>query len=173
MPPGPGEKVVRNTYERLKDLAGETGVSEESYLLGSPYVKAGVIRDMATYMGYLRGVQRHFAPTAVVYVPHRFESPGSVELIRQELGMKIRRFDLPIEYVLCAGLTVPGCVVSFTSSALANLLEIFAGKMDILAFEFRGEDIAPSFRHVCAEYYTYLRSLKSKGLEVVESASEQ
>ena len=56
----------------------------------------------AKYKEYLSAVQLYFKGENMVYFPHKRESVKSVDALASELGLRVRRTEVPIEYELTA-----------------------------------------------------------------------
>jgi hypothetical protein len=165
--PRPGEEVVKNTYERLRDLPKSWQRIEEVYFLGEPYSEDKIMPSVEVYMHYLEDVREHFGDSPMVYLPHRREDAGKLKVIERGLGVTIKSFGMPVEYALCKHGLRAACIGSFVSSALGNCQVIFRGTVPIKSFQIHPKDVRSSSRPQFEEYYRYYRTLEVDGLRVV------
>lgn len=137
--PHGSEKIVINNYDFLKTTYLETAQKDESlYLLGQPMTFAKFMDD-DVYVDYLQRIIQHY-DTTIFYIPHR------TEIISEKLKALVsERFILqknegPIEVVFLSKRIYPMHVVSFYSTALFNLKNIFEVST-IEAIKFNMDDI--------------------------------
>jgi len=86
-------------------------------------------------LAHLKRVVKYFKNRDVVYVSHRRESEINLREISQKLGVKVVKFDYPLEYQLSMAGSRPQIMASFISSALDSCSLIFGDTMKIIAFK--------------------------------------
>lgn len=164
--PGPGDRLVRNTYGYARAAMRQRGEPEGVLFLGMPLEELGVLSG-AAYRDCLRQVRAHFGEETVWYAPHRAEDSAKLAALEAETGMRPRPFGAPIEWVLVNGLAVPGVLASFYSSALESCRRIFAEGLPVRAFRIDSEDIAVVHRTTIGNVYDYLERTSGESLRVI------
>jgi len=159
-----GDSLVKNDYRYLRELAASATRTDEIYFLGMTLIVEGLSRER--YMEYLRKVLKYFCDEKIVYVPHKLEPPDKVEYIRDQMGLTVRKFPVPIEYQLTMGGTVPKMLASFCCSALENCRVIFGPELPIKSFYIDPEH-CPHLSEFVSDIYCYFESKSSPHFEVV------
>jgi len=159
-----GDSVIKNDYRYLRGLAASATRTDEIYFLGQTLIIEGLSRER--YMEYLRKVLKYFGDEKIVYVPHKLEPLDKVEYIRDQMGLTVKRFPVPIEYQLTMGGTVPKMLTSFCCSALENCRIIFGPDLPIKSFYLDPEH-CPHLPGFVRDIYCYFESKSSPQFEVV------
>src|SRR5215831_9233540 len=126
------DRVVKHNYSYLRSLAGAVPPSNEVFFLGQTLVDEGLSRER--YMDYLRKIIQYFKSDKIVYVAHKLEPQDKLAYIRDEMGLPVVRFGVPIEFQMTVKRARPKLLASFCSSALENCRIIFGDKMNIKSF---------------------------------------
>lgn len=158
------DTLIHHSYEYLRQCSAEVGQSNEVLFLGMSLYWEGVDED--EYIRQLRRVERHYAGSEIVYVPHKGEKPNRVERIRRELGWTVRSYGVPIEYQLAMRGPLPRVLASFFSSALENCRIIFDSQFTIEALYFE-PDLLPLQPVFVQTVYDYFESHRSGNFRVV------
>jgi hypothetical protein len=158
------DHVVRHNYSYLRSVAGAVPPSEEVLFLGQTLEEEGLSRER--YFYYLRKMLVYFRGERIVYVPHKGEPPEKIAYIRDELGLQVTRFNVPIEFQLTMLRTRPKLLASFCSSALENCRIIFGNEMKIKVFHIDPEECLRNIDFI-RNLYTYYESKSSSAFEVV------
>jgi len=131
---GDNDRVVKNDFKYLKSSLNELPVSEEVYFIGSPLSEVGIMEE-EDYLAQLRKVKAYFDDAELIYVAHRRDSPSKLDIIRNDLGLKIVLFEYPIEYQLAFIGPRPKVLASFFSAAIDSCRLIFGNRLKIIAFK--------------------------------------
>lgn len=106
-------------------------IREEVWFIGSKLVDAKII-SKESFQVLMERVVQYFSTFAgeFVYVAHREESEQAL-MVLAGLGVKVKKFDLPIEEYLSEANSGPAVIASFYSTALYNLA---GGKISSVSF---------------------------------------
>ena len=158
------DSIIKNEYRYFRQRVMSVEPSDEVFFLGMTLISEGLNDDR--YIEYLQKAVRFFSGEKFVYIPHKCEPPERVERLKRELGLDVRRFDVPIEYQLCIRGTVPKVLASFFSSALENLRVIFGPHLDIKSFRIDPE-LFPLKPNFVRKVYNYYQSKSGRSFEVI------
>ena len=147
------EEIVPNTYQYLKQYyVKEATYDTQIYVLGQPLVEAGLLEE-STYIEYITHLIRHYNKP-IVYVLHRGE------ILREELkslqgpSFKIQMPQGPIELLFLSQKIYPLQVISFYSSALTNIEQIFE-RTELSAVVINSKDILKSHDQIALCYEAF------------------
>jgi len=159
-----GDALIRNDYRYLRTKMSHAPKSDEVFFIGQCLVD-DEWTTLERYLAHLEKAKQYLSGHELVYIPHPRESSVVVCAIEKQLGVKIIRFRVPIEYQLITG-TAPKEVASFFSSALENLRIIFGNTLSIKAFCFSQEDLL-----CCQEFtkqlYEYWRHESNSHFQII------
>lgn len=158
--------LIKNDYAYLRSLVSGARRRNEVFFLGQPLIEDGYL-TAAKYKEYLSAVQRHFKGEDIVYFPHRRESGKSAEDLASELGLTVRRTDVPIEYELTVRGNVPKVLASFFCSALDNCRLMLNGELMIKAFQIRQDDLL-CVKDFVEDIYEYFRQKEGPKFRVIQ-----
>jgi hypothetical protein len=160
----PGDSVVKHDYPYLRQKASERPLEDAVYFLGMTLIDEGLSQE--AYLDHLRRVKNHFNNENFVYVQHRGEPAEKLKIIKRQLNLEMRKFDVPIEYQISVLGGRPKILASFCSSALENCRIIFGDLLDIKAFYIDPEDcpLRPDF---IKDIYAYYGSKAGPKFEVI------
>ncbi|KAB0666493.1 hypothetical protein F6V25_03475 [Oryzomonas japonica] len=163
---GNGDRLIRNEYTYLREIATHTEPSDEVFFLGQWLVEDGYMKE-DLYLDYLTKVKDYFANERLFYIPHPRESVTMINKIKESLGFNIRRFDVPIEYEISIRENMPKVLASFFSSALKNCQMILGQKVRIKAFYIAPEHLmrAPDLARKIYEQY---EDIADENFEVIK-----
>ncbi len=161
----PGDSMLKNDYRHFRSLSSTATRTSEVLFLGQPLVGDGYLNKLE-YFEQLEKVKAHFKDEDLVYIPHKREAPALITELQSTTGIRVHRFDLPIEFELVAHGRVPKAIASFFSSALENCRLIFGDDMEIRAFYIDPRSLAPGCEFV-EDIYGYLKSKSSLRFQVV------
>lgn len=159
-----GDQVVKHDYPYLRSVADAVPPSAEVFFLGQPLLDVGLSRER--YFDYFKKVLRYFDGETLVYITHKVEPPEKIAYIKEELGVQVVRFGVPIEYQLTMRSTRPRVLASFCSSALESCRIIFGDELEIKSFYIDPGD-CPLNPDLVREIYAYYESKSSPAFEVV------
>jgi hypothetical protein len=92
------------------------------------------ILDENVYINFLKRVKSYYKNERLIYIMHKHEADKKIEKIMHEVGMEIRRFDVPIEYQMSVRGDKPKILAGFSSSAIENCRIIFQDNIMIDVF---------------------------------------
>ncbi|NDW14679.1 hypothetical protein GTQ48_03915 [Alteromonas genovensis] len=120
--PLPWLSVRHNSLNHLSEV--DKDVDESSvYILGVGAETVGYI-DLEDYVQLIVTTARLFEGKSITYVPHRIES-AALQAAILEQGIKVSRFDKPIENQLASMECIPGSIVSYHTTALFTCAKMF------------------------------------------------
>lgn len=126
------DNLVINSYAYLSPLYSKSFFDNDlMFFIGSPLSEGGYV-ELNVEIDLIHQVLNMHNGKKIVYIPHRLDSDKKINLIKEKVEVRI--FDLPIEYGISMMDKLPGNVVSFFSSALANLADIAGDRMVIYSF---------------------------------------
>ncbi|MFW2552961.1 hypothetical protein [Aliarcobacter butzleri] len=102
----------------------------------------------------------------IVYLPHRLESEGKLNLIKNKLNLKIIKNEFPAEIQLLVDGFIPKYIASFASSVLVSLPKIFPEIKNVYSF-FPSSSILPN-RYL--EEWEEMKKNYKKSVKVIELA---
>ncbi len=148
-----GDRLAKHDYPYLKEKASERPIEDAVYFLGMTLIDEGLTQE--AYLDYLQRAQRYFKDENLVYVQHRGEPTEKLEIIKEQLKLEMRKFDVPIEYQISVLGNRPKTLASFCSGALENCRIIFGDLLDIKAFYLDPADcpLRPDFIRDIYAYY--------------------
>lgn len=162
----PSDRLVKHDYPYLRQKGSERPVEDAVYFIGMTLIDEGLSQE--SYLNYLRRVMRYFTDEKIVYVQHREEPEERLEIIRHEIKLEIRKFEMPIEYHISGFGKRPKILASFCSSALEKCRIIFGDIMDIKAFFIDPLDcpLRPEF---IRDIYAYYESRENCHFKVIRA----
>jgi hypothetical protein len=160
-----GDRLVKHDYVYLKEKASERPIEDVVYFLGMTLIDEGLSQE--AYINYLRRVKTYFSNENLVYVQHRGEPAEKLEIIKKQLKLEMRKFDVPIEYQISVLGNRPKTLASFCSSALENCRIIFGELLDIKAFYLDPAD-CPMRPDFIRDIYSYYESRESAHFQMIK-----
>jgi hypothetical protein len=159
-----GDRLIQHDYPYLKQKASERPAEDAVYFLGMTLVDEGLSQEK--YLDYLSRVKSHYLSEHLVYVQHRGEPQKKLDIIRHDLKLEMRKFEVPIEYQISVLGNRPKVLASFCSAALENCRIIFGDLLEIEAVSIDPTDCAlrPDF---IRDIYTYYRSKENGHFRVL------
>jgi hypothetical protein len=161
-----GDESITNDYRYLKSLMVCSHVSDEVLFLGQPLVEAGDL-DEQSFRRSIEKVRTFFANQKLIYVPHKREQIERVRYIEKEIGLAVRKIDVPIEFQIATGRRRPGMVASFFSSALENCRMIFGPDLNIKYFRIEPDHFLRE-KDFVRSVYEYFDSIAGEHFERVD-----
>jgi hypothetical protein len=158
------DEVIKNDYAFFREKAKTGKPGDEVFFLGMTLYDEGFTDEL--YLEQLERVKEYFKNDHLIYLPHKGEPAYRVDRVQKELGLEIRRFDVPIEYQLCVRGTVPKILASFFSSALENCRIIFGSHLHIKAV-YLNPELFPLRSDFVRNVYEYFQSKASPKFEIV------
>jgi hypothetical protein len=160
-----GDRLIKHDYKYFRSLAQTAFRQNCVFFLGQPLVEDGYV-SAETYLACMKKVQAHFGKGELLYIPHKRESIGNINRLRDTLGIIIREFDVPIEYQMAVRGEMPKILASFFCTALDNCRIIFGDALQIKAFY-----LVPEHLLCCHDFvqgvYDYFFGYKNPTFEVV------
>lgn len=127
------DRIINNNFEFSKSLIRKANCSQDIFFLGQPLIEQGYLAP-AKFFEYVKKIKKYFAGLNLFYVPHPREAEEHIQIIQNNIGIRIKKFIAPIEHEIVASDNYPKCIGSFFSSALENFAKIFSNNIEILAF---------------------------------------
>src|SRR5262249_48210529 len=124
--------IQTHSMERLRGRCAMASQNDEVWLLGLGSER--IFKSQESYIDAIERIVRRWSPAPVRYLPHRYESPGQVDLIRRRTGVEILHAGMPVELYLVQSRIVPAAVCSLISSALYTLGVLFPGIIRIVSY---------------------------------------
>lgn len=134
------DQIVKNDYVYSKSLLNKLSSSQDILFLGQPLVEQGYL-NFDSFITYMQTIKNYFNKCEIFYVPHPRESKKYIEIIRQDLGIKIRKSIAPFEYEIIFNSTQPKCIAAFFTSALENCAAIFGNAIELISFQLPEESL--------------------------------
>jgi hypothetical protein len=160
-----GDRLVRHDYPHLRKRLADSPQSSQILFLGQTMIEDDYL-EPGIYFDYLRKVRSFFVGEDLIYVPHLRESADTVRYVRDNLGLKIERPDLPIECHIAWRGPRPRVLASFCCGALANCSVIFGQHLKIMAFYLSPESLLKEHEFI-EDIYRDLRGRANESLQVV------
>jgi hypothetical protein len=153
---GNGDRVIKNEYRYLKSLSGSMHREDTVYFIGQCLVEDRFM-TAETYLDYLHRVKEHYLHHKIIYIVHPRESAAMVEKIRDCVGLKTRRFNVPIECEMAFHGPIPRELASFFSSALESCRHLLSDATSIVSFQIAAEHLLRGQQEI-QSFYNYLES---------------
>src|SRR5207244_2464054 len=145
--------TLHHSMERLRSRRAMTSQSDEVWLLGLGSER--IFKTQELYVSAIERIVRSWSPKPVRYLPHRYESPHQVELIRRRTGAEILHTGMPVELYLIQSRTVPAAVCSLVSSALYTVGVLFPNTIRIVSYRMDFEQIQKRYHGQFSLIYRY------------------
>jgi len=147
------DSVVKNNFHYLRSNVSEKNSTNEIYFIGSPISEARIL-SQDKYLTHLKRVVKYFKNHDIIYVSHRRESEIFLKEVSKKLGVKVVKFDYPLEYQLTMIGPRPKIMASFISSALDSCSLIFGDTMKIISFKLDLKDspVKDEIENIYEEY---------------------
>ncbi|HUS06528.1 MAG TPA: hypothetical protein VMZ52_09540 [Bryobacteraceae bacterium] len=145
--------VQTHTMERLRSRRAMTSQNDEVWLLGLGSER--IFKHQELYVAAIERIVRSWSPAPVRYLPHRFESPRQLELIRRRTGAEILQTGMPVELYLAESHTVPAAVCSLVSSALYTVGVLFPNTIQIVSYRMKFQQIRRRYHRQFGLIYHY------------------
>jgi hypothetical protein len=157
------DRVINHNYSYLRSIAGAGRPNNEIYFLGTTLIAEGLSKQH--YIDYFRKVLQYFQGQKIVYIYHKGEPTERIAFIKENLGVQVLNFGIPIEYQLAIRQR-PRVLASFCCSALENCRIIFGDELQIKSFYIDPDDcpLNPDF---IRDIYAYYESKSGPAFEVV------
>ncbi|MBV1870767.1 MAG: alpha-2,8-polysialyltransferase family protein [Gammaproteobacteria bacterium] len=122
--PPQSQLVVRNDFSCIKRQIVAKLAGEEVLFIGTP-VEGRMLSSLEDFLSAMKQVRAFYGQRKVVYALHRHEDEKMRRAQLEPLGISTVRFDTPLEVACYEREDAPFEIASFTSSALANLHDIY------------------------------------------------
>lgn len=135
----PVEVPETDTYEvfNFKSASGKEVNPKKIYFVGSPLVEHGYLYPEKN-LQYLKQVRDQFPESYITYFAHRRENEKNLEEYKD--FAEVRRDTIPFEDRMSKEEELPGTVLSYISSVLINLPQVFP-EVEFYFLPLRKEDI--------------------------------
>ncbi|SHM60944.1 hypothetical protein [Gracilibacillus kekensis] len=148
-------RIIKNNYTFLKKQQENKSKVDNLFFLGSPLTEKRIIKTRQEYLNLLKKVLQHYDSTKeFFYVPHRTENDDFLYEI-ENLGFRILKLDIPIEFYLVKSYEIPNHVSSFYSTALGNLKSLFDDTVEIDSFMIDESILNTNNREEIKKIYDY------------------
>lgn len=159
------DHIVRNDYSYLRSLIRNAQCSDEILFIGQPVVDQEYL-TLDTYLDHMRRVKAYFLGKQLFYVPHPREAEKYVEMVSEQIGIAIKRFDVSIENAITFGAKRPGGIAAFFSSAIVNFSAMFGDTIEITSFYLPEQHLLKD-KAIVENIYCHLRSANDSNVKVV------
>jgi hypothetical protein len=160
---GNNDKLIRNEYKYIRSNIEKGTTNDCVYFLGQCMVQDNCMKE-EVYFEYLKKVCMYFHDKTIYYIPHPRESENIIRRISESIGMKVRKFDVPIEYAMSIKGNTPGILASFFCSALQNCKIIYGDSIVIKCIFIKQEHMSV-YNELARNTYKYYS--KNTSIEVV------
>ncbi len=161
----PPERLVKNDYRIFRAAQGTLPVSNEVAFIGSPVYERDLV-DGAQFVQAMQSLRQHYATRDLTYYPHRYEDVDRLASNLEQVGIPLAKPESILEYEFAKRGRLPCEIVSFRSSALETLRDLYDLKATILSWEM--DAIRPERQEM---YRTLYQSFHQQHLKVVPLAS--
>ena len=161
-----GDGLILNSYRRLRAISESKPTGNQIFFLGQALVEEFIV-TLNDYLTVLENAVTAHEGSEVVYIPQSYENKEKIEQIGRELGIPVKRFDLPIEAQFVYGEVMPRGVVSFYSTALNTCRMIFGDRLDVTAIELNDAMLLKD-RDDIAAIYADMRRYTGEHFRVIE-----
>jgi hypothetical protein len=141
-----GDRVVHNSYRRLRAGMRKPAVDDRCVFLGQPLVEDGYV-SLDRYVDLMAKIKASIGAQKMIYVPHPREDRTILSASLAKLGIECREISKPFELYLLDADTVPGTLASFFCSALESCRALWHDTMSLVAFRIPRADLL-----VCREF---------------------
>jgi hypothetical protein len=159
------DHIIKNDYNYLKSVVHNTVSTDDVLFIGQPLVDQEYL-TLETFLELMEKIKTYFNGKQLYYVPHPRESEQYIAMIRDQIGIKIKKFDVVIEFEVTFGGRKPSCIASFFSSAIENCSAIFGNTIGITSFYLPAEVLLKDIESV-GEVYSYLSANDQYNINVV------
>ncbi|MCI0563606.1 MAG: alpha-2,8-polysialyltransferase family protein [Nitrososphaera sp.] len=160
------DRVIRNEYTFLREIAASSAPSNEVFFLGQSLVEDKYVME-EYYLDYLRKIKKYFTGINVLYIPHPRQSIKMIDSIRDSLGLEIKQFSFPIECEISIRGNAPDVLASFFCSALQTCKIILGHRVRIKAFYIPPEYLMSS-QELVTKAYEYFENNANEYFEIVK-----
>jgi hypothetical protein len=145
--------IQTHSMEQLRSRRAMTSQNEEVWLLGLGSER--IFKSQEMYVSAIERIVRSWSPSPVRYLPHRYESPAQVELIRSRTGAEILHTGMPVELYLVQSRAVPAAVCSLISSALYTVGVLFPNIIRIVSYRMNFQQVRRRYHGQFGLIYRY------------------
>lgn len=124
----PADEFILNDYRNLRRSLTDRPANGETWFLGQPIADQQYLSWSAFGM-LIDGVATRYGLGNLVYVPHPYESDRQLDIIANA-GIRVKRFDKPIEVILSRATEIPSALSGFFSSAITGCAAIFGSTLE-------------------------------------------
>ncbi|MBV1872959.1 MAG: hypothetical protein KUG83_10475 [Gammaproteobacteria bacterium] len=122
--PPQGQSVVQNKFASIKSQIIAQDSGEHVLFIGSP-IESLTYPCEKLFLELMKKIQGFYKGREITYALHRLESIHQREAQLGPLGIRVVRFETPLEVAIYEEGVSPYEVASFVSSALGNLHQIY------------------------------------------------
>lgn len=124
------DRIVRNRYRHFRRrLDGSIRRNGEIWLLGQPAIVDSRMR-LGAYVRCVRGAVGEYRRVGEVrYIPHPREQPETVSRVIDEVDVRLKETEGPIEWELATASIWPRRLAAFGSSAIQTCRKIFGDRL--------------------------------------------
>jgi hypothetical protein len=157
----PQERLVRNDYRVFRAAHSMLPKTDEIAFIGSPVYERDLIEKEA-FVRALESIGQHFPGRGITYYPHRYEDLPRLTNDVKKLAMTLAQPESILEYAFAKRGHLPQEIISFRSSAVETLRDLYGLQATILAWDL--DSIRPDRREM---YRTLYKSFHQQQLNVV------
>ena len=168
LPASLAPRVRKNTYNFLRDQAGELEQTNETWILGSP---AFLFSSYDSYREQVEHALVYLGCERGVYIPHRLEPKADLERLASDLPLEVRKLATPVEHHLACIGPRPRQLASFFSTGIHNCALVLGSSCHLYSFRVPERALQPSRRSAVERVYRYYEQHLEDTVEVVAAAA--
>lgn len=134
--------VINNQYLMTKNLVEKDLFKKPLVLfLGSGMAEIDIVTE-DYYLFLIEKISKYYVSQGlkVIYIPHRAESSGKLELISNIDGVELKYCDYPVELFGFFNDFSPFVVSSFCSSAIVTMKNVYGYSVECFGFDYKGHE---------------------------------
>ncbi|MBA5248787.1 MAG: hypothetical protein FE834_04540 [Gammaproteobacteria bacterium] len=132
------QKIYKNNFESIRQNINNLKINKSSVLfLGSPFSEDGYMSKKC-YYEQINKISSKYSNKTMIYVPHRRETDEDTREIKGIKNIVVHKLDYPVELIGLHENEIPYKVISFYSTALLTMKNIYKIEADSYHANFDG-----------------------------------
>jgi hypothetical protein len=153
------QHIYKNDYNSIRSLCQSREKNNQDILfLGMKLSEIGIITE-EYYLKLISKISRYYKDKNIIYIPHRGESNSKISLVKNYKNIVIKYIEYPVELYGLYEDTIPGKVVSFYSTALLTIKNIYKIEAECLNFNYSKSMYKDDIDSIYNYYIDYLKVL--------------
>ena len=147
------QTIYKNNYDHIFNMLQKHEIKKREYILflGMKLSELNII-DEKDYIYFLNKIANFYSNKSIIYIPHRGESINKLKIIEKYISnISIKYLNYPVELYGLYEQEIPASVVSFYSTALLTMKNIY--KVEVNSFKFNYNDSI--YKDTIDEVYKY------------------